>query len=194
MRLRPLETARLLIRPFTRDDLDAVHHLLDGELADINFGTEGAKARAERERWLSWTLLGYEESAKLNQPPYGDRAVVLKQTGAVIGAIGLVPCIDAFGLLPGFAPSRATSAEVGLFYAVSLAHQRQGYAAEAARALVDFAFRELGLGRLVAATEHDNAASIAVMRKLGMRIERNPFPEPPWLQVVGVLEPAALGA
>lgn len=186
-----------MIRPFTRDDLDAVHQLLDVELADINFGTEGAKARAERERWLTWTLLGYEESAKLNQPPYSDRAVVRKQTGAVIGAIGLVPCIDAFGLLPGFAPSksgppsRATSAEVGLFYAISLAHQRQGYAVEAAQALVDFAFRELGLGRLVAATEHDNAASIAVMRKLGMRIERNPFPEPPWLQVVGVLERAA---
>ena len=27
-----------------------------------------------------------------------------------------------------------------------------------------------------------------VMRKLGMRIERNPSPEPHWLQVVGVLE------
>ena len=30
------------------------------------------------------------------------------------------------------------------------------------------------------------------MRKLGMRLERNPSPEPPWLQVVGVLENAAI--
>jgi hypothetical protein len=29
-----------------------------------------------------------------------------------------------------------------------------------------------------------------VMRKLGMRIERNPLPEPPWLQIVGVLDNA----
>jgi len=27
-----------------------------------------------------------------------------------------------------------------------------------------------------------------VMRKLGMRIERNPLPEPHWLQIVGVLD------
>jgi hypothetical protein len=26
------------------------------------------------------------------------------------------------------------------------------------------------------------------MRKLGMRIEKNPYPEPPWLQVVGILD------
>jgi hypothetical protein len=29
---------------------------------------------------------------------------------------------------------------------------------------------------------------MGVMRKLGMRIERNPFPDPPWLQVVGFIE------
>jgi hypothetical protein len=40
----------------------------------------------------------------------------------------------------------------------------------------------------VATTEHANIASIGVMRKLGMRIERNSLSEPPWLQVVGVLE------
>src|SRR4051812_1559936 len=41
--------------------------------------------------------------------------------------------------------------------------------------------------RIVAATEHDNLASIGVMRRLGMRIERNPDPEPHWFQTVGVL-------
>jgi [ribosomal protein S5]-alanine N-acetyltransferase len=194
MHLPPLETTRLVIRPFSPDDLDAAHRLLDVECADVDFGTAGTQSRAERERWLTWTVLNYEELAKLFQPPYGDRAVVLKQSGAMIGSIGLVPCLAAFGLLPGFAPSRsdapsrATSAEVGLFYAISRAHQGQGYATEAARALADFAFQKLELGRLVATTTYDNTASMAVMRKLGMRIEQNPFPEPPWLQVVGVLE------
>ena len=42
------------------------------------------------------------------------------------------------------------------------------------------------LARIVATTEHTNAASISVMRKLGMRIEVNPGSEPEWLQVVGV--------
>ena len=34
---------------------------------------------------------------------------------------------------------------------------------------------------------YDNLASIAVMRKLGMRIERNPCRDPAWLQIVGIL-------
>jgi hypothetical protein len=29
---------------------------------------------------------------------------------------------------------------------------------------------------------------MAVMRKVGMQIEKNPFPDPPWFQVVGFLE------
>jgi hypothetical protein len=40
----------------------------------------------------------------------------------------------------------------------------------------------------VATTEHDNSASIGVMRRLGMRIARNPAPTPFFLAVVGVLE------
>jgi RimJ/RimL family protein N-acetyltransferase len=80
------------------------------------------------------------------------------------------------------------SAEVGLFYAVSPAHRRKGYAAEAALALVDYGFETLQLRRIVATTEYENAASIGVMRKLGMSIARNPQSSPPWLQVVGILQ------
>ena len=54
--------------------------------------------------------------------------------------------------------------------------------------MIDYAFTRLKLRRIVATTTYDNAASIAVMRKVGMRIERNPYPDPPWLQVVGLLE------
>jgi len=48
--------------------------------------------------------------------------------------------------------------------------------------------------RLIATTTFDNVASIGVMRKLGMRIESNPRPEPAWLQIVGVLPAALRGA
>jgi hypothetical protein len=37
-------------------------------------------------------------------------------------------------------------------------------------------------------TEHANAASQAVMRRLGMTLRTNPHAEPAWLQVVGVLD------
>jgi hypothetical protein len=45
-----------------------------------------------------------------------------------------------------------------------------------------------GRRQIVAMTRYDNPASIGVMRKLGMRIEHNLLPDPPWLQVVGIIE------
>jgi hypothetical protein len=70
---------------------------------------------------------------------------------------------------------------------VSPAHQRLGYATEAAGAMLDYAFGELRLKRIVATTTYDNGPSIVVMCKLGMQIEHKPHVEPPWLQVVGLL-------
>ena len=192
--LPTLETKRLYIRPFVLEDLLDVHRLLDVELDAIDLQTERADSMAERSEWLQWTVLNYTQLAKLYQPPYGDRAVVLKANGTLIGACGYVLFLDRFeqidfctrGSIPGY-PSRSTT-EFGLFCAISPTYQRQGFATEAAQAMVKYAFQRLNLKRIVATTESDNAGSIGVMRRLGMRIEKNPHPEPPWLQVVGVLE------
>ena len=54
--------------------------------------------------------------------------------------------------------------------------------------MIDFAFKQLHLTRIIATTDYSNIASQGVMRKVGMKITRNPLPDPPWLQVVGVLE------
>jgi RimJ/RimL family protein N-acetyltransferase len=196
----PLETTRLLIRPFVIEDLEPLHQILDIELSAADFGSEGAQSLDERREWLEWTVLNYDQLAKLYQPPYGDRAIVLRQTGQLIGAIGYVPCLGPFWQLAGSAagsgaPARGGfTAEFGLYYALSPAHQRQGYTSEAAAAMVRYAFEQIGLGRVIATTTYDNQGSIGVMRKLGMRIERNPSPEPPWFQVVGILERETDGA
>jgi [ribosomal protein S5]-alanine N-acetyltransferase len=187
MRVPGLETHRLLIREFVLDDLEAVRPLLNG-------GGGGAGAAAEEQaQWLRWTVLNYQELARLHQPPYGDRALVAKETGSLIGACGYVPLLGPFGQIPGMMPHQGSSAsvqnspEVGLYWAVLPEQQRRGYATEAAQALVQYAFKTLNLQRVVATTTYDNLASIAVMRKLGMRIERNPCRDPAWLQIVGIL-------
>ena len=194
MLVPPLETERLLIRPFTMEDLDVIHHILDVELRTADFGSEQAKTREERERWLQWTVLGYDELARLYQPPYGDRAVVLKSTQQVMGACGFVPSLGPFGHLPSLhatsqdALAHLYSPEFGLYYALSPAYQRQGYATEAAQALINYAFTQLHLKRIVATTTSENVESTGVMRKVGMRLEKNPSPDPPGFQVVGILE------
>ena len=186
-----LETARLQIRPLTHDDLEAIHRILDVELGEADLPTAGTSLQ-ERARWLQWTILGYEQFATLHQPSYGERGVVLKTTGQIIGAVGFVPCLLPFEQLPQFsaspAPGRLASTELGLYWALSPAFHRQGYATEAARAMVEYAFVQMQVKRVVATTTYENAASVGVMRKLGMRVERNPFPDPPWLQFVGLLE------
>ncbi len=185
MRMPVLEMERLWIRPFAMDDLHEIHRILNAAFHDD-------MTLEARRVWLQWTVLSDEQLAQLRQPPYGDRAVVLKLTGQLIGSVGFVPCLAAFGQLPSFesaaSASHLNSTEFGLFWAFDPTHQRRGYATEAAQAMIHYAFTQLRLKRIVAMTEYANTASQGVMRKLGMRLVRNPHPEPPWLQVVGVLE------
>jgi ribosomal-protein-alanine N-acetyltransferase len=186
-----LETERLIVQPFAMDDLQDIHRILDVELAEVNWGHDETKAIDERRQWLQWTVMNYDQLTKLYQPPYGERAIVLKQTGQPIGAIGFVPCLAPFEQLLSLHSAEGLSlytTEFGLYYALSPAYHRQGYATEAARAMTDYAFDTLKLKRIVATTTYDNDTSMGVMRKLGMRIERNPYSDPPWFQVVGILE------
>jgi RimJ/RimL family protein N-acetyltransferase len=194
LEMPPLETERLLIRPFVMDDLDDAYRLFDIELNADDLRVDKMESKRERAEWLQWSVLNYRQLAKLHQPPYGDRAIVLKSSGVLIGSCGFVPCLNPFEQLPNFPYHNPAGSlghntpEFGLFYAISPSHQRNGYATEAASALVDYAFDQLNLKCIIATTDDDNLASISVMRKLGMRVEKNPLGEPPWLQVVGVLE------
>ncbi|HZS93954.1 MAG TPA: GNAT family N-acetyltransferase [Chloroflexota bacterium] len=186
-----LNTERLIIRPFRVDDLDAIHVILDRDLA-FTSGNEERHSLAERRAWLEWTVRSERELGNLFQPPYGDRAVTLHD-GTLIGAVGFVPELKPFEQITWFragGPERQHyqhTPEVGLFWAIGTQWQRHGYATEAARALVRFGFDSLNFARIIASTEYDNVASIGVMRRLGMRIERNPLPDPFYLQVVGVI-------
>lgn len=183
MRQMPvLETERLVIRPFRPDDLEAVHQIFDLENPLTAWPLD------VRRKWLEWNSLNPWGLSQVAQPPYGDRAVTLRD-GALIGSVGVVPYLTQLAVLPSMGGIRnpRSQAEVGLFWEIAAAHRRRGYATEAARALIAHLFQEENLGRIIAETDPDNLASQGVMRSLGMRIERNPYPEPPWLQVVGIL-------
>ena len=183
--MRPITTPRLVIREFRESDSDRLARLLDDCF--------GEAPRVERDAWLSWTVRNYRALERLRQPPYGDYAVSLREGGGLVGTVGLVPSFGPFESLPAFArrlrdrPGGRQTPELGLFWAVAPAYRGAGYATEAADALATFAFEALKADRVVATTEHENAASIAVMRRLGMTIERNPAAEPEWFQTVGVL-------
>lgn len=189
--MKELTTERLRIRAFTRSDRAAARRLV----RELGWSAD-ARVAARADAWLTWNALGDRQQELLVQTPIGDRAVVLRETGEVVGACGFTMALGRFGKVPGFQPDAGTSdaagrwrtPELGLFYAVLPAHRRLGIALEAARALVSYAFEELHVARIVATTTHDNAGSIAVMRRLGMRIER--ATDAGWLDVVGMIENA----
>jgi RimJ/RimL family protein N-acetyltransferase len=91
--------------------------------------------------------------------PFLTLAVELE--GRVIG--------DVLVHFDGLDGADGTQAEIGWVFAPDVAGQ--GYATEAARALVDLAFGELGVRRVWAQLEPENTRSARVCERLGMRRE-----------------------
>jgi RimJ/RimL family protein N-acetyltransferase len=176
-----LHTARLTIRPLREADEQACRAILEP-------GDEEAFTT-----WLRWAVVAPAALAELQQPPYGERAVVLAETGAVIGLVGLVPALGPFSQVEGGGPGARSTPELGLYWALAPEHRGRGYATEAGAALCRALFATLDAKRLVATTERANAASQGVMRRLGMRMHTNPHTEPAWLQVVGILDAPSTG-
>jgi RimJ/RimL family protein N-acetyltransferase len=183
--MRTLETDRLTVRAFIREDGNAYSRLIDDA-----FGAGSSGSPDEQRAVFHYHVAADPGLALLHQPPYGDRAIVLRSTSEIIGSVGFAACLMPFGQLPSFEPMTRFTSEIGLFWALFPEYQHHGYATEAAAAMIAYGFDTLRLRRIVATTEHDNARSISVMRRLGMRLERNPLPEPAWLQTVGILDNA----
>ncbi len=150
----PLETERLLIRPFTSDDVEAVHlHVLSD--ADVMrwaspdrlpFSLE--QSREAVERYVSQQQMA----------GFSMWAVVDRSSGALVGICGLIPYAW-----------RGPEVEIG--YRIRRSSWRRGYATEAARASLAFGFAELGLERIVAVTDPMNVASKRVLEGIGMTYE-----------------------
>jgi ribosomal-protein-alanine N-acetyltransferase len=181
--MRALDTARLTVRAFALADAATYSRLLDAAFGAASYGSSD-----EKRVIFEYQVAADAGMALLHQPPYGDRAIILRESDEVVGSVGFAPCLMPFGLLPSFEATDRFTSEIGLFWALFPEHQGRGYATEAAAAMVAYAFDELRLRRIVATTEHHNTRSVNVMRRLGMRLERNPQNEPHWFQTVGILD------
>jgi len=87
---------------------------------------------------------------------FGRWAVLKKGSDRVIGLCGL----------------RLLEDTPELFYAFAKDYWGHGLATESARACLRYGFEELGFDRIVAAARHENAASIQVLKKIGMSYEK----------------------
>ncbi|HET9653556.1 MAG TPA: GNAT family N-acetyltransferase, partial [Usitatibacter sp.] len=97
--------------------------------------------------------------AHIENHGWGLWAVETREAREFVGLVGLAPVKDAMPFAP--------AVEVG--WRLARGHWHRGYATEAARAALDFAFEKLALDGIVSFTAQANRASQAVMERLGMR-------------------------
>ena len=144
-----LETPRLLLRRMRGSDLDAWARMTaDAEVMKY-IGTGVTFNRNEAWRSIAgvlghWQLLGY-----------GMWAVACKEDDELVARVGF---FDPPGW-PGF--------ELG--WIVGREHWGKGYATEAARVALDYAFTALKRDRVVSLIRYGNERSVRVAEKIGER-------------------------
>lgn len=154
-----LETKRLALRRFEPSDDKAIACVF-GDPEVMRFG-DGAQSEEWIRAWLRSCIEDYYE-----QRGYGPWAVIEKPTQILIGYCGLFYFPDVNG-----------QPEIEVGYRLARASWGQGYATEAVLAVRDLAFSSLGLTRLIAMVDPNNAASIRVAEKAGMKYEQDAWLE-----------------
>lgn len=144
-----ITTERLTIRPLTRDCLEATH----AYASDIeNTRYMCYLPNDTLQETLEFILRAEAEQAQ-EKPSFYEFAVFRGETQ--VGGISLFH-LDA-----------PDEAELG--WILDRRYWGRGYAGEAARGLMDWARRELGIRRFIAQCDGENAASYRLMERLGMR-------------------------
>ena len=147
-----LETPRLVLREFTHEDDAFVLRLLN-EHSWLRFiGDRGVRTLPDARRYLDD---GPRRSYARNG--FGLWCVVPKGGDAPVGMCGLI--------------RRDTLPDVDVGFAFLPEAWGRGYARESAAAVLDHARDVLGLRRVLAITDPENAASIRVLERVGMRRE-----------------------
>jgi RimJ/RimL family protein N-acetyltransferase len=149
-----LRTERLLLRPFETGDVDAVWAYQ--RLPEVS--RHMLRPAFDRDESAAFVHVVMTETAITAAGDTLTFAVVLADGGTLIGEVSL----HVYSLLH-------RGGELG--YAFHPGYQGQGYATEAAEALLRHGFGDLGLHRVIAACSARNTASARLMERLGMRRE-----------------------
>jgi RimJ/RimL family protein N-acetyltransferase len=150
-----LETERLILREITLGDFDALFEIWsDPEAMRLFPRTLDRQAMRE---WIDRNQIRYDQCG------YGLWAVVLPAERRLIGDCGLVTQeVDG-----------AEELEVG--YHFNRQFWRKGFATEAARACMEYAFNHLSRRRIISMIRPENTPSCLVAERNGLRVEKQVF-------------------
>lgn len=146
-----IETARLILRHWRADD--------GAPLTLINQDPQVMEHLPKRLTSAETRAMIQRINHCIEQRGFGLWAVALKQSGVLIGFIGLST--------PAFEAPFTPCVEIG--WRLSAAHWGQGYATEGAKAALAYGFTQLLLQEIVAFTVPENQRSLRVMQQIGMQ-------------------------
>ena len=150
--MKRLETDRLVIRKLELDDSDFMLDLLNQPSFHQFIGDRGVRTVEDARAYIrERAFAAYEKNG------FGPFAVEQKSDGRVIGIVSLL--------------DRDELDDVDVGFAFLPDSWRQGFATEATAAVMDFAFTDLGLRRIIAITQPDNIGSIKTLEKMGLAYE-----------------------
>ena len=148
-----IETERLILRKFTLEDAPFLLELVNTPAWLQFIGDRNVHTVEESENYLrNGNLKSYAEYG------FGFYLVVIKETNEAIGMCGLV--------------KRDSLEDVDIGFAFMPDSIGKGYGYEAASATLDYALNVLKLGRIVAIVDPQNASSIALIKKIGLKYEK----------------------
>ena len=146
--LTVMETERLIIRKITRKDMGALLALMGKP--EVMYAWEHGLEKKEVRQWLNCQLTRYRKDG------YGYFAVILKENNKFIGQAGLMKSV-----IDG-------NNTVELGYMLDNMYWHHGYATEAARRCLQYAFEELGLQEVCCSIRPENTSSLRVAEAIGM--------------------------
>jgi len=149
---RKIETERLILRAFTKEDVNQVVKLCHNY--NIYKSTLNIPFPYYDEHYYSWLDT---HDRNFEQQLLYTFAITDKQTGLVLGCISL-----------GHTKLHNRGE---LAYYIGEPYWNKGYATEASKAMLNFAFNNVGLNRVYALFFANNPASGEVMKKIGMSYE-----------------------
>lgn len=166
--MKQMETARLILREFRETDYDDIltHVYADKEVWGM-YSSIGNNPEELRRRFMNRC---YQPS----NAEFGFRAAELKESGRVIGQVHLEPHVLDPRSIPGNPISPFGTIEVELAFAFGKDYWGKGLAHEACLVMIDYAFQELKLPRLVGGAMQNNHRSLSLHKRLGYMIAPDP--------------------
>lgn len=150
-----ITTKRLLLRSMKLDDVDAIHQLWNKPKVRKYLWDDQIIPKNQAIDLVKDSIVSFQDNK------FGLWGVFFREETQLIGFSGFWYFHE--------------SPQLELLFGIAPNYWGQGLAAEVAKAMIKYGFECLGFQRIMASADRENTASLRVMEKAGMKLERTEY-------------------